>query len=135
MRRFFLVLALVVVLLVGYWVWPFFGLRSLAADIEARDAAALSEQVDFIRLRRSLTEQIIAAYLQMTSRSRKLNAFENIVAMGIGTSIADPLVAQIVNPENLLVLLSGQSLPTEAMCHLKWENYPPCHWLLYGPLG
>jgi hypothetical protein len=52
MKRFFIGITLLVVLLVAYWAWPFFGLRSLAADIQARDPAALSEDVDFVRLRR-----------------------------------------------------------------------------------
>ena len=113
MKRFFIGITLLVVLLVAYWVWPFFGLRSLAADIQARDPAALSEDVDFVRLRRSLTEQIIAAYLQVTGRTKKLSPFENVVAIGIGNSIADPFVAQLVIPENLLVLLRGQAVPTD----------------------
>jgi hypothetical protein len=113
MKRFFIGITLLVVLLVAYWAWPFFGLRSLAADIQARDPAALSEDVDFVRLRRSLTEQIIAAYLQVTGRAKKLSPFENVVAIGIGNSIADPFVAQLVTPENLLVLLRGQAVPTD----------------------
>ena len=113
MKRFFIGITLLCVMLVGYWVWPFFGLRSLAADIQARDPAALSEDVDFVRLRRSLTEQIIAAYLQVTGRAKKLSPFENVLAVGIGSSIADPLVAQLLTPENLLVLLRGQAVPTD----------------------
>jgi hypothetical protein len=73
----------------------------------------LNEDVDFVRLRRSLTEQIIAAYLQVTGRAKKLSPFENVVAIGIGNSIADPFVAQLVIPENLLVLLRGQAVPTD----------------------
>ena len=113
MKRFYLGITLLLVLLVGYWVWPFFGMRSLAADIQARDPVALSEDVDFVRLRRSLTEQIIAAYLQVTGRAKKLSPFENVVVIGIGSSIADPSVAQLLTPENLLVLLRDQAVPTD----------------------
>jgi hypothetical protein len=113
MKRFFIGITLLVILLIAYLVWPFVGLRALAADIQARDAAALSEDVDFVRLRRSLTEQIIAAYLQVTGRAKKLSPFENVLAVGIGNSIADPFVAQLVTPENLLVLLRGQAVPTD----------------------
>jgi hypothetical protein len=45
MKRFWLVLLVSVALLVAYWAWPFFGLRSLAAALQSRDAAALTEQV------------------------------------------------------------------------------------------
>ena len=70
--KFLLVFLLSVLLLLGYWAWPFFGLRALSADLQARNAAALSEQVDFELLRRSLTGQIIATYLRITGRERKL---------------------------------------------------------------
>ena len=113
MKRFIIAFLLFVVLLVAYWAWPFFGLRSLAADLQARDAAALSEQVDFVRLRRSLAEQIIAAYLRITGRANKLGTFGNALASAVGASIVDPWVSQIVNPESLIELLRGGSIPTE----------------------
>jgi hypothetical protein len=40
-------------------------LRAVGATLQARNAAALSEQVDFARLRSSLAQQIIAAYLRL----------------------------------------------------------------------
>jgi hypothetical protein len=76
MKRFWLVFLLFVVLLVAYWAWPFFGLRSLAVDLQSRDATALNEQVDFVRLRRSFTEQIVGAYLRVTGRSNKFGTLE-----------------------------------------------------------
>jgi Protein of unknown function (DUF2939) len=60
------------VLLVGYWAWPFVELRALAAALQAHNATALSKQVDFARLRNSLAQQIIAAYLRVTGRESKL---------------------------------------------------------------
>lgn len=107
-----LAFVLFVGLLLAYWAWPFFGLRALAADLQARDVAALSEQVDFVQLRRSLTEQIIAAYLRVTGRAGKLGPLA-AVATAVGTSIADPLVAQFVNPDNLVKLLRGETVPTD----------------------
>lgn len=113
MKRFGLGFLLAVCLLVGYWAWPFVGLHSIAADLQARDAAALSEHVDFTRLRRSLAEQIIATYLQITGRASKLGVYGNAVATAVGVSIADPLVSQIINPENLIALLNGRTLATD----------------------
>jgi Protein of unknown function (DUF2939) len=129
MKRFFVGITLLIILLVGYWMWPYVGLRSLAADIQARDPAALSEDVDFVRLRRSLTEQIIAAYLEVTGRAKKLSPFESAVATGIGSSIADPLIAQLVTPENLLVLLRGQDVPTDfGSVSFKFGELPTVSW-------
>ena len=71
MKRFILAFPLFVVLLVGYWAWPLVGLRALAAALQARNAAALSEQVDFEYLRRYLAAQIISTYLRITGREGK----------------------------------------------------------------
>ena len=70
MKRFTLAVLLFVVLLVGYWLWPILGLRTLATALQARNAAALTEQVHFARLRNSLAEQIVAAYLRVTGREK-----------------------------------------------------------------
>jgi hypothetical protein len=72
---------------VGYWAWPLFSLRGLAADLQARNAAAANEEVDYARLRRSFTEQIVSAYLRVTGRASKLGAL-----VPFGASIIDPWV-------------------------------------------
>jgi hypothetical protein len=108
--KFLLVFLLSVLLLLGYWAWPFFDLRAMSADLQARNAAALSEQVDFELLRRSLTGQIIATYLRIAGRERKLGPLSPL-ASAIGASIVDPWV--IVNPENLIELLRGGTIQTE----------------------
>src|SRR5262245_10922342 len=100
MKRFTLAFLLFIVLLVGYWAWPFIGLRDLAVAVEARNAAALSEQVDFARLRSSLAQQIVAAYLRVTGRESKLGALSPFVSAA-GASLVDPWLSQIVTPENL----------------------------------
>ena len=112
MKRFTLAVLVFTVLLVGYWAWPFVGLRAIAAALQAHNAAALSEQVDFPRLRSSLAQQIIFAYLRVTGRESKLGAFAPI-ASTVGASIVDPLVSQIINPENLTELLRGGKVQSE----------------------
>jgi hypothetical protein len=109
MKRFIPAFLLLLALLVGYWAWPFFELRALAAALQARDVTAINEDVDYARLRRSFTEQIIGAYLHVTGRASKLGAFGS-VATAIGASIVDPWVSQIVNPENLAELLRGGTI-------------------------
>jgi Protein of unknown function (DUF2939) len=111
-KRFTVAFLLCVVLLVGYWAWPLVELRVLAATLQARNVAALSEQVDFARLRSSLAQQIIAAYLRVTGRERKLGALAPL-ASTVGASIVDPWISQIVNPENLIELLRGGKIQTE----------------------
>jgi hypothetical protein len=112
MKRFFFALPLFVVLLIGYWAWPFFGLRALAAALQTHNAAALNELVDFEYLRRYLTAQIIATYLHITGRDNKLGPFRALVP-AVGASIVDPWVSQIINPENLIELLQGGTIQSE----------------------
>ena len=112
MKRFVPAFLLLLALLIGYWAWPFFGLRALADALQAGDVTAISEEVDYARLRRSFTEQIIGAYLRVTGRASKLGALGPL-ATAVGASIVDPWVSQIVNPENLAQLLRGGTVSSE----------------------
>jgi hypothetical protein len=107
--KWFIAFLLLLVLLVGYWVWPFFALRGLAANLQARNATAVSEEVDYVRVRRFFAEQIIASYFRITGRANKFGSLET----AIGASIVDPWLSQIVNPENLSELLRGGTVASE----------------------
>jgi hypothetical protein len=109
MKRFLPAFLVLLALLIGYWAWPFFDLRALAAALQAGDVAAINEEVDYTRLRRSFTEQIIGAYLRLTGRASQLGALGPLAA-AVGASIVDPWVSQIVNPENLVQLLRGATV-------------------------
>jgi hypothetical protein len=109
MKRSILAFLLLLVLLVGYWAWPFFGLRALVEAVQAGDVTAINEKIDYPRLRRSFTEQIIGAYLRITGRASQLAP----LATALGASIVDPWVSQIVNPENLAQLLRGGTISSE----------------------
>jgi Protein of unknown function (DUF2939) len=85
-----------------------FALRGLAADLQARNAAAVNEEVDYARIRRSFIEQIVSAYLRVTGRVSKLGALAPL-----GASIVDPWVSQIITPENLADLLRGGTVSSE----------------------
>jgi hypothetical protein len=112
MKRFVPTFLVLFALLVGYWTWPFFDLRDLAAALQSGDVAAISEEVDYPRLRRSFTEQIIGAYLRITGRASQLGALGPL-ATAVGASIVDPWVSQIINPENLAKLLRGGTVSSE----------------------
>lgn len=112
MKRFIPAFLLLLVLLIGYWAWPFFGLRALADALQAGDVRTINEEIDYTRLRRSFTEQIIGAYLRVTGRASKLGGLSPL-ATAVGASIVDPWVSQIVNPENLAQLLRGSAVSSE----------------------
>lgn len=109
MKRLILTFLVLLALLIGYWAWPLFALRGLAADLQALNAAAVNEEVDYARVRRSFTEQIVSAYLRVTGRASKLGALGPL----LGASIVDPWVSQIVTPENLADLLRGRTVSSE----------------------
>ena len=109
MKRFILAFVILAALLIAYWVWPFIGLRAIATDLQTGNAAALTKDVDFGRIRGHLAGQIIATYLRITGREKKLGP----LAQAVGASIIDPWLAQIVTPEKLGELLRGATVSSE----------------------
>ena len=88
MRWTLRIAAILAVLLLAYAIWPVVGFFRIASAIEARDAPALAKRVDFRALRKNLTKQVVAAYLQLTGKEKKLGLLGKGIALGIGTSYA-----------------------------------------------
>ena len=109
MKRFILAFVILAALLIAYWVWPFIGLRAIATDLQTGNAAALTKDVDFGRIRGHLAGQIIASYLRITGREKKLGP----LVQAVGASIIDPWLAQVVNPEKVAELLRGGTVSSE----------------------
>jgi hypothetical protein len=84
---------------------PFYALHSLARSVEARDAAAIAERVNFRALRLSLTKQIVDAYLVANGRANEIGANNRSLASAAGATLADPLVRDLLTPEALIDLL------------------------------
>jgi len=100
--RWFLGFVLALCLLLGVYIAsPLLALQSIASAVEARDAEALTERVDFPSLRRSFTKQIVATYFEITGRKLPLGAMSRRLAV----SVADPVVARLVTVRALLDLL------------------------------
>jgi Protein of unknown function (DUF2939) len=102
-----------ILLLATYMAWPLVGFYRIASAVEARNAAALAERVEFPWLRRSLTQQVIAEYLKLTGKEKKLGRFRTGVATGVGAALAEPVVAQFLNAETLLDFLNKGSVKDE----------------------
>jgi len=66
----------------------------------------LGELVDFHALRKSLTKQLVAAYIAFTGKEKKLSLLAKTFAVGVGTSYAEPMIAQLINEQTLIDLLS-----------------------------
>src|SRR5258708_32641893 len=99
MRKTILTIAALTLVWIGYVAWPLYDLYQLARAVERRDAAAITQHVDFGRLRASFTEQIVEAYL------KKTGARVSPMLQGAAFSIADPIVAKFISPEALAEFL------------------------------
>lgn len=107
LKRILVSAALLIALSVGFLVSPFIGMSHLRTAIDARDAAELSERVDFRRVNNSLSDQIVGTYLKISGRSHQLGGLGTSLAAGLGRSLAEPLLAQIVNPVAMLDFLTS----------------------------
>ena len=117
------------ILWLAYAVWPFFTVYRLADAVQARNVAAVSELVDFPALRRSLTIQIVRTYLRLTGTAVRGSILEQF-SLGVGASVADPIVAKLISPEALLELLHNGRLPD-----VFPDNVPPIEGLSSEALG
>ena len=106
MRWFF---GTLVALLVGAIVYAGSAVVSLNGLVEAAkagDGAAVLARTDTVRLRRSLVDQIIIAYLKQLGQDRPVKPLERLAANTYGASIADAMIAKMLTAENLTAILS-----------------------------
>src|SRR4051794_29977096 len=83
-------------------------LNGLVDAAKAGDGAAVLARTDMERLRRSLVDQIVAAYLERSGRTKPL---ERMIANTYGASIADAMLAKLLTAENLTRLLRTGEVP------------------------
>jgi Protein of unknown function (DUF2939) len=102
----------------GYAAWPFWAVYDLINALQNRDAAALAHRVNFPAVRRSLTEQVVSGYLQLSGKDARLGQFARGTAVAAVASVADPIVAKLISAEALIELLHtgwpGSVLPDGA---------------------
>lgn len=110
MRWFLRIVLVLVLVLAAYTAWPLYGLYRLGMAFEARNASAVAELVDFSALRGSLTRQLMLTYLNLTGQDARLGRAATEIAAGLASSVADPIVARLINPESLIELLNRGSL-------------------------
>jgi hypothetical protein len=81
-------------------------LRGLIEAARAGDGAGVLARTDTARVRRSLVDQIVSAYLARLGRDRPIKTLERIAANTYGASIADAMIAQMLTEENLANILN-----------------------------
>jgi hypothetical protein len=88
---------------IGYTAWPLYDLLVLVRAIEVRDVETVKRHVYFDAVRRSLSSQVIDAYMRRTGNKVSPLA-QSMAAAALG--IADPVLNKLVSPEALSELLS-----------------------------
>src|SRR6478609_4739319 len=76
-------------------------LNALVEAARAGNGAEILARTDQPRLRHSLVDQIVTAYLIQTGQNRPIKPWERMVANTYGASIADALVSKMLTAENL----------------------------------
>src|SRR5262249_8512293 len=99
MRKTLLTIAILGLIWTGYMAWPIYDLFRLVHAIENRDVATVTKYVDFIRVRNSLTQQIVEAYVKQTGSRIAARV------QGAAFSIADPIVAKFMSAGTLAEFL------------------------------
>jgi hypothetical protein len=90
-----------------YYVSPFVGLYQLGQAVSHRHAAALSARLDLDEVRKSVSRQLITAYLKATGRESELARSSSQLTAQVGAWMVDPIVAEYVSPERILGLLGN----------------------------
>jgi len=80
-------------------------LNGLAGAARAGDGAAILSRTDLPRLRHSLVDQIVFAYLKRVGRDRPVKPMERLVASTYGATIADAMVGKMLAADNLTQIL------------------------------
>ena len=80
-------------------------LGSLVEAARAGDGAAVLARTDAGRLRHSLVDQIVAAYLKQIGVNHPVKPLERLAANTYGASIADAMIAKMLTEENLTRML------------------------------
>jgi hypothetical protein len=88
-------------------------LNHLVQAARAGDSGEILARTDLPRLRHSLVDQVVSAYLKRNGHDRPIKPLERMVATTYGASIADALVGKMLTEENLTNLLKNGALNME----------------------
>ena len=114
MRWFF---GTLLVLLIGIGIYVGSALVSLGGLVEAAragDGAGVLARTDMDRLRHSLVDQIVAAYLRQMGRDRPIKPLERMLANTYGATVADAMIAKMLTGENLTRILNSGAIGPDA---------------------
>ena len=102
------VIGIVVILLVSSVIYvgsAIWSAKGLVEAVRSGNGGEILARTDLPRVKRSLTDQILAAYLDRLGAKRPIKPLERMLANTYGASIADALVSKLLTEENLTRLL------------------------------
>lgn len=103
MRRTIFIVIILVLAWLGYTAWPLYDMFVLVRAFETRNLGTLERHVYFDSVRRSLSDQIVVAYIQRSGI--RVPPLARAVP-GAALAIADPVVAKVISPEALSEFLT-----------------------------
>jgi hypothetical protein len=113
MRWFLLSIAALVIATGVYVGSAVVSLHGLVSAVRAGNGAEILARTDVPRLKRSLVDQIVSAYLIRTGQGRSIKPLERMVANTYGATIADALISKMLTAENLTKVLQKGQLGTD----------------------
>ena len=96
-----------------YLASPVVSLERLVEAARTGNGAAILERTNLERLRHSLVDQVVSAYLIRTGQNRPVKPLERLLANTYGASIADALISKMLTADNLTNILQKGLLPAE----------------------
>ena len=97
-------------------------LDGLVRAAQSGDAVAVMSRTDLPRLKRSLVDQIVAAYLNRIGQKRAVKPLERLAANTYGASIADVMVGKLLTQERLTELLNSGKVSLDASDLGGWAS-------------
>jgi hypothetical protein len=107
MRRLLSAFAVILVLMTFYVGSAFYAVTQLALAARDADGQAVLDRTDLDRVKRSLTDQIITAYLSKLGQTKKVSSMERMVATTYGASVADAMLSKLLTAEGIAQILRG----------------------------
>lgn len=110
MKKWLALFVVVVLVIAGYVAaGPYLTMRAIKSALQAQDAGALSEQVDFPVLRASLKAQLLDAMVREAGADVQANPL-GAFALTMATGLVNGTVEAMVTPVGLAGVMEGRKL-------------------------
>ncbi|RXG97365.1 DUF2939 domain-containing protein [Bradyrhizobium zhanjiangense] len=108
------IVAVLMLCLVVYAGSAFVAALDLVSAVRSGDAAQVIARTDLPRVRHSLVDQVVSAYLDRLGQKRPVRPLERMAINAFGATIADDFAIKLMTPENLSVLLKSGTVRNAA---------------------